>query len=75
MKIYDLFIKNRFSKFWAVSSIFDLFQLSKKFTVPSKWWKLFFFEYVEWGIKKSGFLYWFQKCTCDLSKKCTQKKF
>ncbi len=29
MKIYDLFIKNRFSKFWAVSSIFDLFQFSK----------------------------------------------
>jgi hypothetical protein len=36
-----LFIKNRFSKFWAVSSIFDLFQLLKKFFVPSQRWKLF----------------------------------
>ncbi len=25
MKTYDLFIKSRFSKFWTVSSIFDLF--------------------------------------------------
>ncbi len=36
--------KNRFSKFWAVASIFDLFQLSKKFIVPSKRWKLFSFN-------------------------------
>ena len=27
------------------------------------------------GYKKSVFSYWFQKCTYDLSKKCTQKKF
>ncbi len=32
MKIYDLFIKNRFSKFWAVSSIFDLFSSQKSFS-------------------------------------------
>jgi hypothetical protein len=29
MKIQDLFIKNRFSKFCAVSSIFDLFSSQK----------------------------------------------
>ena len=37
--------------------------------------QLFFFEQVKWGIKKSVFSYCFQKCTYDLSKKCTQKKF
>ncbi len=36
--------KKTFFEFWAVSSVFDLFQLSKKFIVPSKRWKLFFFE-------------------------------
>jgi hypothetical protein len=50
------------------------YQFSKKFIVPSKWWKLFFFELVKWGIKKSVFSYRFQKCTYDLCKKCTQKK-
>ncbi len=40
----SVYNKNCFSKFWAVSSIFDLFQLSKKFIVPSKRWKLFSFN-------------------------------
>ncbi len=38
-------------------------------------WNLFFFDMVEWGIKKSVFSFWFQKCTYDLNKKCTQEKF
>ncbi len=43
-----------------------------------RWKHLFFFgEYVEWGIKKSVFLYWFKKCTVHflLSKKGTQNIF
>jgi hypothetical protein len=36
-----LFIKNRFSKFSAVSSIIDLLSSQKGFIVPSNRWKLF----------------------------------
>ncbi len=39
MKIYDLFINTRFSKFWAVSSIFDLL---KKVHCPFQVMKTFF---------------------------------
>jgi hypothetical protein len=55
----------RFLHFWPVS-------YQKVFLFSSKIWKLFFFIYGEWGIKKPVFSYWFQKCKCDLSKKCTQ---
>jgi hypothetical protein len=36
MKIYDLFTKNLFSKYQAVSCIFDLQVFLKVFIVPSK---------------------------------------
>ncbi len=35
MKIQDLLIKNRFSKFWVVYSIFDLYGSQKNSTVLS----------------------------------------
>ncbi len=76
MIILDLFIKNRFSKFWAVSSIFDLYssQISSSSILRDK---NFFLWLGRMGYQKIRLFILISKMygTYDLSKKCTQKKF
>ncbi len=66
-------MKNRFTNFWVISCILE-FLVHSKYTLTRLWGEnFFFFKYSEWGVKKSVFLYRFQKCTFDFSKKGIQK--
>jgi hypothetical protein len=69
--------KKPFAKYWVVACILDFW-----FIVSTHWLPVFyemktFFLWIigRMGYNKSVLLYWFQKCTFDLSKKCIQKKF
>ncbi len=61
-------ILSGFLHFWPLSS-------QKVLIVSSKGWKLFFFKYGEWGIKKSIFSYLFQKLNLILVKSAHKKSF
>jgi hypothetical protein len=58
---------------WVVACIIDFLIHSAHWLYYEK--KTFFLWIGRLGYKKCVFLYCFQKCTFDCSKKCTQKRF
>ncbi len=65
--------KKRFLKFWAVSSIFDLFQLSKKSLLRDE--HFFSLNKSNGAYKNTSFRPDLKNVHMTLVKKCTQKMF